>query len=148
MDWHKRKRGRRIFVLGAWLAATSAALVLVHCYSSNSPYADEWPWLDVVVGDRACDAAWLLEPENHHRVPLAKLLYVGLARATNDDFRAGAVANVLVLSAASLGLLWAVRRARGETRLSDVILPVALLHLGHWYNLIWGHQLFSPSRRP
>ena len=125
MDWHKRKRGRRIFVLGAWLAATSAALVLVHCYSSNSPYADEWPWLDVVVGDRACDAAWLLEPENHHRVPLAKLLYVGLARATNNDFRPAPWRTCWFCRRQALGLLWAVRRARGETRLSDVILPVA-----------------------
>ncbi|HVU85981.1 MAG TPA: hypothetical protein VHD36_01585 [Pirellulales bacterium] len=121
---------------------TAAALALVARYSSNSPYADEWPWLDVVVGDRPFDSAWLLEPENHHRVPLTKLLYIGLARLTNYDFRAGAVANVLVLSGASLGLLWAVRRARGETRLSDVVIPIALLHLGHWYNLIWGHQLF------
>ena len=75
-------------------------------------------------------------------MPLTKLVYLGLARLTNYDFRAGAVANVLVLSAASLFLLRAVWRARGETRLADVLIPIALLHLGHWYNLIWGHQLF------
>ena len=142
MDSTGFERCRRRLVLSVWLCATVAALALVVRYSSNSPYADEWPWLDVVVGDRPFDAAWLLEPENHHRVPLTKLAYMGLARLTNHDFRAGAVANVLVLSAASLFLLRAIRRVRGETRLADVLIPIALLHLGHWYNLIWGHQLF------
>lgn len=139
MEFENKQRN---LVLAGWLCATLAAFALVARYSSNSPYADEWPWLDVVVGDRPLDAGWLLEPENHHRVPLAKLLYIGLAWLTNDDFRAGAVVNVLVLSTASLMLVTAVRRARGETRLGDLLIPIALLHLGHWYNLIWGHQLF------
>lgn len=141
-DAVRDEQRRRRAVLLVWLLATIGALALVYCYASDAPFADEWAWVDTVSGAKPLTLGWFFESENHHRMPLAKLFYVGLGWLTDYDFRGAAYAVVAILSVASLALIRAIRAARGETRLADVILPLCLLHLGHWYNLIWGHQIF------
>jgi hypothetical protein len=47
-----------------------------------------------------------------------------------------------MLGALSLAMILTARRLRGgRTRLADAFFPLALLHLGHWENLVWGWEI-------
>lgn len=130
------------FVLSAWAVLAVSGLLYVGHFGLTSPYADEWRWTERVVGAKPVDATWLCQAENGHRVPLFKLVYLGVMRAGGYDFRSAAVLSVLLLAAASLGLLLAARRMRGYWAWTDVVLPALLLHWSQAINLVWGFQLF------
>src|SRR5262249_15267995 len=74
--------------------------------------------------------AWLWEQHAEHRIPLAKLLWIGVLRLTDYDFRIGNLLEVAALGVMALALIGAARRLRGETRLSDAFFPLALLNFG------------------
>jgi len=129
------------FVLAVWLLTTLFALWISIGLGFRIPYADEWRWVGEVTGQQSEGATWYLKAENSHRLPLPKLIYIGLTQATGD-FRAAAVASVLLLSAASLMLILSIRRRRGATSTMDIVFPLLVMHGGNYLNLMWGLQVF------
>ncbi|MFN2431366.1 MAG: hypothetical protein ABR599_00835 [Gemmatimonadota bacterium] len=136
-------RGAAVFVLGAWLLMTLWALAFVARYGVNLPY--DGVTVPVLSGDEPLTAEWLWSQHNEHRLPVTKLLMWGLARLTESDFRAPLFVSVLLLSVATLILLATAARLRGRPDYADAFFPLALLHLGHYENLLWDIQLFFVS---
>lgn len=133
-------RAARVFVLVVWLASVVALAVWLAQFQSR------WPWNDDVTmapfldphGGMDWSSYWV--PHNEHRIPLVKLAFVALMRATHD-FRAGAWVHWGVLSALSFALVWALRRRTGCARATDALIPIALLSPGNFENLLSTFQL-------
>jgi hypothetical protein len=132
---------KRVFVYVAWSVMMLGALFFVYTYSTNVPYQDYWELVPVITGNQAVTLSWLWEAHNEHRIPLPKLILLALHWLTKDDFRAGMVANVILLGAIALGMIQAARSARGRTSYADAFFPVVLLHPGHCENLLWSWQI-------
>src|SRR5262249_53999768 len=113
----------------------SAALAYVGAFCSRVPFWDDWTLVPAVTGHRAISPSWLWEQHNEHRVPLPKLLLVGLYRLTGYDFRAGVFLNVLALAGLAALLIWTARAVRGRPACSDAFFPMILLHWGQYESL-------------
>jgi hypothetical protein len=120
------------FVWGVWALMLSAALGCVGTYCSRVPFWDDWALVPEVTGNRVISPSWLWEQHNEHRVPLPKLLLVGLYRLTGFDFRAGVFVNVLALAGLAALLIWTARAVRGRPAYSDAFFPLVLLHWGQY----------------
>jgi hypothetical protein len=139
------RRAPRCVWLG-WLLLTGAAFWFVAKFSGNVPLWDEWLLVPVLTHEQPITWSWLWSQHNEHRIPLPRLIHIGLARISNTDFRAGAFLNVALISALSAQLVLAARRLRGCYRFTDLALPLALLHWGNYDNLLWSFQVpFSTS---
>ena len=136
----RKTRRTAWFVAAVWAAMTASTLAYVYRHGLTSPWADEMRWVPVIAG-RAPGAKWVFKIENQHCLPLVKLVYMGLGRATGFDFRAAALLNAILLAAAAGAMILAVARTRSRASALDVLIPVVLLHWGHYLNLIWGFQL-------
>ncbi|MBK5186778.1 MAG: sugar transferase [Gemmatimonadaceae bacterium] len=119
---------------------TLIALACIARYGRNIPLAEDWLMVPPMTGHEPRLASWLWAQNNEHRLPLPRLILLGVLMATHD-FRAGMVLNVLSLAALAAAMMLAARHLRGGvTRASDAFFPLALLHLGDWENLVWGWQ--------
>jgi hypothetical protein len=132
---------RRRFHFVLWSLLVLAAAALVWSEARNVPYWDEWENVPYVAGERAQSAEWLWSLHAQHRLLLPRLVYVGLMRITSGDFRAAPWMNLILLAISAWILLDAVVRARGESRWSDALIPLVLLHWGHAENVLWGFQI-------
>jgi len=124
-----------------WAAMVVGAATYVGLYALPMPFADEWGMVDVATGRNEPTLAWIWAPHNDHRIPLTKILYLALGRATGYDFRLMALTNVALLSVAAAVLLVAARRVSGRSRLFHLVIPALLLHFGHEINLTWSMQI-------
>jgi hypothetical protein len=85
--------------------------------------------------------AWLWSQNSEHRLPVPRLVNLGLLRATGD-FRATMLFDALILGAVTAGMIVIARRLHGgRTRLEDAFFPLLLLQLGNWDNLVWAWQI-------
>jgi hypothetical protein len=138
----QRQWSAALFVWGVWGLMVLAALGYVAKYAINVPYADEWDTVvPVITGEEPLSLHYLWKQQNEYRIPLIKVILVGLAKLTHCDFRAGMYASVLSLAATSFLLLIAIRRIRGCLSCLDAIFPLTTLHLGQYENLLMGSQL-------
>jgi hypothetical protein len=122
-----------------WAIFTLAAVGFVTIVGTNAPYADEWEFVPVLVGEEPA-LPWLWQQHNEHRIPLPRLIYLVLFKLTHD-FRSGMLAQVVVLSALALYLMRQAGRLRGRPHWADAFFPVSLLHVGHWENFVMGYQI-------
>jgi hypothetical protein len=129
----------RVLLFLAWAALSAGAVAFVFGLTANAPYADEWEFVPVLLGEEPV-GPWLWQQHNEHRLPLPRAVYYPLFQVTHD-FRAGCLLQVLGLSALSLALMAFAARLRGRPDWPDVFFPVSLLHIGHWENFIMGYQL-------
>lgn len=162
-SWHDRSAGESRFKLWTWLprylrwylagladplfvwlvllGASIAAFVFAVGHAPALPYWDDWSYVPVLTGHEPFSPAWLWAQHYEHRIPLAKLAWMGIARMTGGDARwtTGAIALLLSCSAALLvrGLL----RFRGRTVWTDAFVPLLFLHWDHWENLTWPFQI-------
>ena len=138
-----RERSARIamlFVWGTLAFMTAIALGCIVRYGRNIPLAEDWLLVPPLTGHEPNLASWLWAQNNEHRLPLPRLVLLGVLELTHD-FRAGMVLNVLSLAGLSAAMIFTARYLRrGITRASDAFFPLALLHLGDWENLVWGWQ--------
>lgn len=133
-------RGASRFVWGCWFVSATTVLVAVLQGARNVPIQEDWHVIPAAGGYQRDFLAWLWLPNNEHRVPLPKLLYVGLLRLWTD-FRVGMVFSMVLLVAVSAAFVVVVRRLRGHTRWTDAFFPLVFLHLGHWENFGWSWQI-------
>ena len=107
-----------------WAVMSLSALIFVLMFGSNVPYWDEWNIIDVLTGNKTVDLSWLWSEHNGHRIPLPRLVLLGLYGATGSDFRAGMYFNVLVLSLLALAMIRAAAAQRGHVSYTDAFFAV------------------------
>jgi hypothetical protein len=128
------------FVWAIWTIMTLIVLACIARYGRNIPLAEDWLMVPPMTGHEPHLASWLWAQNNEHRLPLPRLVLLGVLAITHD-FRAGMVLNVLSLSALAAAMILTARYLRnGITRASDAFFPLALLNLGDWENLVWAWQ--------
>jgi hypothetical protein len=129
-------------VLALWAAMSSVVLGCVAMYGHSVPLVDEWDIVPALTGQEQNLPHWLWAQHEEHRSPFPKAVFLVLLRISGGDLRIGIIANTLMLAGLSLAMILTARRIRGgQTRLADTFFPLALLHLGHWENMVWGWQI-------
>ncbi len=123
-------------VWGIWATLSLLLPMYVLLFASSIPVVDDWELVPPLTFQGPHGAAWLWLPHNEHRIPLPKLLLLGLAWLFGFDPRAGLYLNAAALSALSAALILTSRRLRGTTRWTDALFPLALLHWGQYVNLL------------
>ena len=118
-----------------------AALALVGTYGSNVPSWDGWDMVPTLTGEQPISLTWLWSQHNEHRIPLPRLILLGLGKLTNNDFRAGMYFGVLGLGALALAMILVAKQLRGTWSYSDAFFPLVLLNWGHAVNMLWGWQV-------
>ncbi len=118
--------GRVVWAI--WAAACGMFLLHVVWYASHLPSEDDLVLVPYVTGAKPVTAAWLWDDFYQHRLPLPKLLLVGLTAPT-QSFLPAKLFNWLLLSAASAGVLLLTRRLRGSSDYCDAAVPLAFLSL-------------------
>lgn len=128
-----------------WGAVTLACLIQILRYGVNIPLAEDWTVVPTAFGSEPLSFSWLWSQNNEHRLPLARLILVGILRFTRD-FRAGMFVNWLLLASLAALLIRTASVVRGRIAYSDAFFSLALLHWGHWENIGWSWQVgFSTS---
>ena len=130
------------FVLGTWLFLTVVALGFVTLYGNRTPRWEDWIFVPFVTGAQRVDLSWLWEDIQGHRVPILKLVLCACYTLFGFNSKPILYLNVLLFSALSLGLLWAIRKARGRWSYTDAFLPIVLLNLGQAEAFSWA-QTFA-----
>jgi hypothetical protein len=131
-----------LFVWGIWMLMFVAALAFVGKYGSNVPSWDGWDMVPTLTGHQPVTVDWLWSQHNEHRVPLPRLILLGLHRITGINFRTPMFFNVLVTGALALAMILTAKRLRGgQISYTDAFFPLLLLHLGQAANLIWGWEV-------
>jgi len=128
-------RASRI-VLGVWAVLFLAALWFVASLGSDVPFKDDLDVFAAMNRPGGIDAEWLWRPHVGHRIPLPRLLYVGLFRLTGD-VRSILLLNASLLGAVALAMILAARRIRGRSSLADAFFAVLWLHWGNELNLMF-----------
>jgi hypothetical protein len=137
----KKKFFVDLIVLLAWIGSGIVVYAFVDMYGLPIPYGDEWVNVSQALGQTPPTFHWLWSIHNEHRLPLPRLIYVGLIRLSGNDFRSGMFFNVFGLSALSLCLLVFLRRLRGNTSFTDAFIPICLVNLAHYEILLCSNQI-------
>ena len=130
------------FVLGTWLILTVVALGFVTLYGNRTPRWEDWFFVPFITGAQRVDLAWLWENVQGYRVPILKLVLCACYSLFGFNSKPILYLNVLLFSALSLGLLWAIRKARGRWSYTDAFFPIVLLNLGQAEAFSWA-QTFA-----
>jgi hypothetical protein len=102
---------------------------------------DEFAMVRVMTGSEPVSLQWAWAQHNEHRPMISRLIMAGLARFVANDFRAPRYANVVLLSAMSAAMLMLARRLRGSARVTDVVLPLAILNVAQAESLMVGFAM-------
>ncbi|MCI0336969.1 MAG: DUF2721 domain-containing protein [Acidobacteria bacterium] len=131
-----------IFVWIVWMAMFVAALGFVERYGSNVPSWDGWDMVPTLTGNQPVTTEWLWSQHNEHRVPLPRLILLGLHRLTGINFRTPMFFNVFITGALALAMILVAKRLRGgRISYTDAFFPLIFLNWGQAANLIWGWQV-------
>jgi hypothetical protein len=130
-----------VVVWGTWAIMLVAGLAYVARYGSNVPSWDGWDMVPTIIGVQPVTASWLWSQHNEHRVPIPRLVMLGLYRLAGFDLRVAQSFNVLVTAALALGFILVARKRRGWTSPWDAFFPLLLLNLGQGLNFIWAWQV-------
>ena len=131
-------RSKTAFVWSLWLLMLTAALVVMARYGRNFPMYEDWLLVAPLTGNEPDLPGWVWAQNSEHRNPLTRLIFLGLLKIAQGDFRVGMFFNIITLGVLSAAMIAVARHLRdGRTRSADAFFPLVLLHLGHWENLIW-----------
>jgi hypothetical protein len=106
-------------------------------YGLNIPWADEWSYIPIIIGNQPTTVRWLWAQHNEHRMMLPKLIWVTLGKLTSWDMRAGMYLNALLLGGLAMATILAANKARGHMRYTDAFFPLMLLNVGQSESLFW-----------
>ena len=95
----------------------------------------------LLTGAQQVDVSWLWQNVQGHRVPIPKLVFIACYSLFGFNSKPILYLNVLLFSAVSLGLLWAIRKARGRWSYADAFLPIVLLNLGQSEAFSWAQTI-------
>ena len=142
LRWYLAAMGAPLFVGVVLAALTCGTLLFAVRNAPVAPYwPDEWMYVPEVVGERPAGPGWLFAFHNEHRIPLPKLVWLTVARASGFDARWGCALNVLLLSAVAAVLCRGLLRLRGRALWSDAFVPLLCLHWGHEMMFTWPFQV-------
>ncbi len=130
-----------ILVWAIWVVATAALFLYIRHYTRNIPYMDDWSMVPVVTGHEPMSLRWAWSQHNEHRAFVPRLILASLFRLVAPDFRTGLYFNAGLLSLAAAMMLVLARRVRGQTRLTDAVLPLSILTLAQAEVLLIGFAL-------
>ena len=131
----------KLVIWFVWVGMTLAALVYVARYGSDVPSWDDWDMVPILTGHQPVTWDWLWSQHNEHRVPVPRLLLLGLAAVFGIDFRTGMYVNAVAASLLAAATMLTISRLRGRSILTDAVIPILLLNLGQGLNFIWGWQV-------
>lgn len=80
------------------IVMTAATLLFVAHFSSNVPSWDDWDMVPTLTGEQPVTLGWLWSQHNEHRVPLPRLILLGLKGIVGINFRAAMFFDVLALT--------------------------------------------------
>jgi hypothetical protein len=106
-------RWPRLVVWGITAALAVVGVVHVLAYARNIPMSEDWHLVGPLTGAEPSFWGWVWSQNNEHRLPVARLIYIGLVEVTGD-FRSGAVFDTLLWTAVVAGLVLLARRLRGR----------------------------------
>lgn len=142
LRWYLQAMAEPLVVWTTLIGAAIAALLLAVRHGPVVPYLpDEWMYVPEVAGRRPMGLEWLFSFHNEHRIPLPKLIWALVERASGFDGRWGSALNALFLAVAALLVLLGIRRHRGRMAWTDAAVPLLLLHGGHWGDITWPFQV-------
>lgn len=141
LRWTLSALGDPLFVWMVQLAASIAALVFALRNAPVAPFWDEWSNVRVLTGRQPFSLEWLWAQHFEHRIPLAKLLWLGIERVSGGDGRWVVAFLILLLSLSSAILLKGFLKFRGRLLWTDAFIPLLLLHWDHWENMTWPFQI-------
>jgi hypothetical protein len=130
-----------VIAWGTWAAMLVAALLFVSRFGSNVPSWDDWDMIPVLTHHQPVTWDWLWSQHNEHRVPLPRLVFLGLDRLLGVDMRVTMYFDVLLIAAVAAAMMTTAARLRGRASAVDAFFPMALLSLGQAQNWLWGWQL-------
>ncbi len=136
-----RTRATAAFVWGTLAVLLVQAFIIIANNGRDVPLAEDWLMVPALTGHEARLLSWLWYPINEHRIPVPKLLYLGVLKLSGGDFRSGMVFNALTLAALAAASLRVASGRRGGLRISDAFLPLVLLNAGEAANYAWGWQI-------
>jgi hypothetical protein len=136
-----RSRVGAAIAWGAWAAMLAAALFFVAHYGSNVPSWDDWDMVPTLTHNQPVSWGWLWSQHNEHRVPVPRLIFLGLNRLMMVDMRVTMYFDVLMMAALAAAMILTAARLRGRFSAADAFFPLLLLHWGQAANLLWGWQL-------
>jgi len=140
LRWWLRAAREPLIVWGTWALMVVLATLYIRDYAPRIPFWDDLEvlriWLPTM--ERNWEEMWSLH--NEHRIPLPRLIQVGLLHATND-FRSGMCFQVLLYGLVSAAMILVARRVRGRTSWTDAFFPLLWLNTGNCENLLMGFQL-------
>ena len=94
-----------------------------------------------LTGEQPVTIGWLWSQHNEHRVPLPRLLMLGLNRIVGIDFRTAMFFDVLASAGLAAAIIITAQRIRGAASLTDAFFPLVLLSWGQAVNFIWAWQV-------
>lgn len=136
---------RLAIVVAVAVAAWLAMVVLSLKFGALTPYADHWtlvaqPYLSVLDGRSLASVIW--EQDNDSRMPIPRLIYLGLAWATHWDLRAENLTTLLLAAFIAGGFVWLMHRTDSMENWRwwlIAVLGVALIFTPHqWMNWLFG----------
>jgi hypothetical protein len=136
-----RSRLEPAITWGIWTVTLAVALGFIAHYASNVPSWDDWDMIPTLTHNQPVTWNWLWSQHNEHRVPLPRLVFLGLNRLFGVDMRVTMYFDVLLMAALAAALMLTAARLRGRASVTDAFFPLALLSLGQAANLLWGWQL-------
>lgn len=131
----------RIVVWTTWAGMLVLMLWLYVPASSPLPLAEDWYTIPLVTGQPVDLASWLWEQNNEHRMPVARLLLVGVLKLSGGDYRAGGLLNMALLAGGAAALILFAGRLRGRTDVADAFFPLSLLNFGHSVDVLFPFQI-------
>lgn len=109
--------------------------------ASPIPLAEDWYTVPLVTGQPVDLASWLWEQNNEHRMPVARLLLVGVLKLSGGDYRAGGLLNMALLAGVAAALILFARKVRGRTDVADAFFPLTLLNFSHSVDVLFPFQI-------
>jgi hypothetical protein len=131
----------RIVVWTTWAGMLVLMLWLYVPASSPVPLAEDWYTVPLVTGQPVDLAAWLWEQNNEHRMPVARLLLVGVLKLSRGDYRAAGLLNMALLAGGAAALILFAGRLRRRTDIADAFFPLSLLNFSHSVDVLFPFQI-------
>lgn len=130
------------FVWATWFSMLLFGIFCILFFAPNMPLAEDWLMVPALTGNEKNIISWLWRQQNEHRIPIPKLILLGLLKLSHGDFRVGMIFNVFLVGLLTAIIIRVCFYIRGnKAYLTDTFIPLAVLHIGHGNNYFWSWQV-------